>query len=68
MRGLLKSNSKRLKVSIIFVSILLIIGLITLYTRPNYLNNMAVYIVSTTLPLIAYIIGESFRPSVKSNN
>ena len=67
MQQLIKSNSKRLRISIIAFFIYIIIGILTLFIDSKALTGMGVYIGSTSLPILVYILGESFRPSNKTN-
>jgi len=68
MQQLIRSKSKRLRIAILAFFIYIILGIITLFTDSSALSGMGIYVGSTSLPILVYILGESFRPSNKNNN
>ncbi len=63
MNALLKSQSKRLKLVMLWSFIFLFVGILVLFINPSALKDMGVYLGLTSIPLIGYIIGETIRPS-----
>lgn len=58
--------SRRLRVAVYSTLILMIIGLIGFWYAPEELDHLSDYVIAAILPLITFILGESFRPSQNS--
>lgn len=56
-------KSKRLRFAIYVFHILLIIGVWAYNSNPEHIQGFAVFLGVTTIPLIAYILGDTYRPS-----
>jgi hypothetical protein len=42
--------------------LLFLVGILAMYWRAD-LNGLSAYMAVTTIPLVAYILGETYRPS-----
>lgn len=55
--------SRRLRVAVGATVVLLLIGGVAFIYAPEELDHLSDYIIAAVLPLITFILGESFRPS-----
>lgn len=59
-------KSKRLRFAIYTLHLLVAVGVFGIYKNAD-LNGLAAYMAVTSIPLVAYILGDSFRPSNTSD-
>jgi amino acid permease len=65
MKNLILSKSKRLKTFLLVFVVYVLTGWITLLIEPSALSGMAMYMGALTIPVVGYLLSESWRPSTK---
>lgn len=64
----MKRKSKRFKLAIWVFITYTVVGSVAFYIYPEHITNFATFLGSTSLPVIGYIFGESWRPSKEGGN
>ena len=61
-------KSKRYRISIYTMISLMVIGILGFIYDPMHIDNLGAYMIATVMPIIGYVLGESFRPSPPEND